>query len=119
MNEYELPKATQDAMKATGEAVTELFAEFGRRVAAFSAALGPALTRWSEWADSPEGQMAIAVARAESAMPRCHCFCGIKHRSKPGICQGTAITEALVTTARFGDAWIPLCTACATEWRRA
>lgn len=98
------------------EAVLQGFNEFIRRLAAFTEALGPILERWADWARSPEGQAALAMARAEAAMPRCHCLCGYKHHDKMGICQGVAITEALATSAHTGDVWMPLCQPCAGEW---
>jgi hypothetical protein len=54
---------------------------------------------------------AIEAPRVAAVRPRkCHCLCQAVHPAQPGICE----EDAAVTTRRFLDVDVPLCSPCAS-----
>jgi len=101
---------TDDALRATIHAA---HTATKTRVNALFAALRPAVTAIGQWAQTPEGQAAIAQMRRDRDREPCACICSITHPSTTPGHDGPATRTLNRTTETLGRVPIPMCQACA------
>lgn len=96
-----------EAVRQVWEQVLDRYREAFRKV---SEAFRPLV----EWAQTPEGQAALAEVGLRFSLQTCRCLCQVAHAHREdgqGLCVGEATTR-VVFPAPWGAEPVPMCAPC-------
>lgn len=116
----EVAHAFAERITAGMRAFTEALRPVAEQVTRTAQALAesPGWRQLVDFANSPEGRAyleAVERGELEPDPPSCHCFCGVAHRDRMGICEHDAVDELVRVSPTVGRVRIPVCAPCRDE----
>lgn len=111
------PEATRQALgRFAGQfnSLVDAFRPFAEQVARNASAIAEAFSALA--ADPQVRALMEAHVRGEiahqSELQACHCFCGVVHGNRMGVCDGEAVAEIVRVSPIVGRVEIPVCRPC-------